>query len=31
MNKREIGFVYQENIQQTSAVKEFIEFYQNRS
>ena len=31
MNKREIGFVYQENIQQTSAIKEFIEFYQNRS
>ena len=31
MNKRKIGFVYQENIQQTSAVKEFIEFYQNRS
>lgn len=31
MNKREIGFAYQDNIQQTSAVKEFINFYHSRS
>ena len=31
MNKREIGFTYLDNIQQTSAVKEFINFYHSRS
>lgn len=31
MSKREIGFAYLDNIQQTSAVKEFIEFYRNRA
>ena len=31
INKREIGFAYLDNIQQTSAVKEFIEFYRNRA
>ena len=31
MSKREIGFAYLDNIQQTSAVKEFIEFYRNRT
>lgn len=31
MNKREIGFAYLNNIQQTSAVKEFINFYHSRS
>ena len=31
IHKREIGFAYLENVQQTSAVKEFINFYHNRS
>lgn len=31
ISKREIGFAYLDNIQQTSAVKEFIEFYRNRT
>ena len=31
IHKREIGFAYLENIQQTSAVKEFIHFYRQRS
>lgn len=31
LHKREIGFAYLENIQQTSAVKEFIQFYRQKS
>lgn len=31
LHKREIGFAYLENIQQTSAVKEFIQFYWQKS
>lgn len=31
MHKREIGFAYVENIQQSLAVKEFINFYRERS
>ncbi len=31
LHKREIGFAYLENIKQTSAVKEFIQFYRQKS
>lgn len=31
LHKREIGFAYLENIQQTSVVKEFIQFYRQKS
>ncbi len=31
IHKREIGFAYLENIQQTSAVREFLQFYRQRS
>ena len=31
IRKREIGFAYLENIQQTTAVQEFINFYRQRT